>query len=61
MGSRVCVELGEEEVRERLDQLDRCLVGWWGKGSSQISEVDSVRRCAIWKWNAIEPFAVVKM
>ena len=47
LGGGVCVEVGEEEVRERLDQLDRCLVGWWGKGSSQILEVDSVRRWAV--------------
>ena len=46
-GKGVCVKVGEEEVRERLDQLGRCLVGWWGTGSSQISGVDSVRRWAI--------------
>ena len=46
-GKGVCVKVGEEEVKARLDQLDICLVGWWGKGSSQISEVDSVRSWAI--------------
>ena len=43
LGGGVCVKVEEGEVRERLDQLDRCLVGWWGKGSSQIPEVDSLR------------------
>ena len=47
VGKGVRVKVGEEEVRERLDQLDRCLVGWWGKGSSQIPEIDSVRSWAI--------------
>ena len=47
LGGGVYVKVGEEEVRERLDQMDRCLVGWWGKGSSQISEVNSVRSWAI--------------
>ena len=61
MGGGVCVEVGEEEVWERLDQFDRCLVGWWGKGSSQIPEVDSMRRWAISQWSTNESFAVVKM
>ena len=30
LGTGVCVKFGEDEVRERMDQLDRCLVGWWG-------------------------------
>ena len=45
-GKGVCVKVGEEEVRERLDQLSRCLVGWWGSETSQIPGVDSVRRWA---------------
>ena len=61
MGGGVFVEIGEEEVWERLDQLDRCLVGWWGKGSSLIPEVGSVRRWAVSQWNSNEPFVVVKM
>ena len=34
LGKGVCVKVGEDEVQERLGQLDICLVGWWGKGSS---------------------------
>ena len=30
LGKGVCVNVREDKVRERLDQLDRCLVGWWG-------------------------------
>ena len=59
LGGGVCVKVGEEEVRERLDQLDKCLVGWWGKGSYQILEVDFVRSWAILQWNIKDPFAVV--
>ena len=60
-GKGVCVKVREEEVRERLDQLSRCLVGWWGSGPSQISGVDSVRRWAITQWNIKNPFAVVNL
>ena len=60
-GKGVCVKVGEEEVRERLDQLDRCLVGWWETGPSQIPMVDSVRSWAIAQWNIKNPFAVVNL
>ena len=30
-GKVVCVKVGEEEIQERLNQLSRCLVGWWGQ------------------------------
>ena len=60
-GKGVCVKVGEDEVRERLDQLSICLVGWWGSGPSQIPGVDSVRRWAITKWNIKNSFAVVNL
>ena len=60
-GKGVYVKVGEEEVRERLDQLSRCLVGWWGSGPSQIPGVDSVRRWAITQWNIKNSFAVVNL
>ena len=59
-GKGVCVKV-EEEVRERLDQLSICLVGWWGSGPSQIPGVDYVRRWAITQWNIKNPFAVVNL
>ena len=60
-GKSVCVKVGEEEVRERLDQLGRCLVGWWGTRPTQIPGVDSVRRWAIAQWNIENTFAVVNL
>ena len=60
-GKGVCVKVGEEEVQERLDQLSRCLVGWWGSGPSQIPGVDSVRRWAITQWKIKNSFAVVNL
>ena len=61
MGEGVCVEVGEEEVRDRLEQFDRCLVGWWGKGLTPIPVVDSVRDWAISQWDVKESFAVVRL
>ena len=61
MGEGVCVEVGEEEARERCEQLDRCLVGWWGKGSAPIPRVDSIRDWAISQWEVKESFAVVRL
>ena len=60
-GKGVCVKVKEEEVQERLDQLDRCLVGWWGTGPSQILMVDYVTSWAIAQWNIKNPFAVVNL
>ena len=60
-GKGVCVKVGEEEVQERLDQLGRCLVGWWGTRPTQIPGVDSVRRWAIAQWNIENTFAVVNL
>ena len=42
-GNVACVKVGEEEVQERLDQLCRCLVRWWGSGPAQIPGVEAVR------------------
>ena len=60
-GKGVCVKVREEAVRERLDQLSRCLVGWWGIGPTQILGVDSVRRWAIAQWNIKNTFVVVNL
>ena len=61
MGEGVCVEVGEEEARERCEQLDKCLVGWWGKGLAPIPRVDSVRDWAILQWEVKESFAMVRL
>ena len=60
-GKVVYVKVGEEEVQERLDQLRRCLVGWWGSGSAPIPGVESVRRWARLQWNIKNYFAVVSL
>ena len=60
-GKGVCVKVGEEVVRERLDQLSRCLVGWWGSGPSQILGVNSMRSWAITQWNIKNSFVVVNL
>ena len=60
LGGKVAyVKVGEEEVQERLDQLRRCLVGWWGSGPAQIPGVEAVRRWARMQWNIKNSLAVV--
>ena len=56
----VCIEVGEEEGRERLDQLNRCLVGWWGKCPTLIPEVDFIQKWAIARWEVKDIFNVVR-
>ena len=60
-GKVACVKVGEEEVQERLDQLRRCLVGWWGSGPAQIPGVEAVRRWARMQWNIKNSLAVVNL
>ena len=57
----VCVKVREEEVQERLEQLRRCLVGWWGSGPEQIPGVEAVRRWARIQWNVKSSLAVVNL
>ena len=57
----VCVKVREEEVQERLEQLRRCLVGWWGSGPEQIPGVEAVRRWARIQWNIKSSLAVVNL
>ena len=62
LGGKVAyVKVGEEEVQERLDQLRRCLVGWWGSGPAQIPGVEAVRRWARMQWNIKNSLAVVNL
>ena len=57
----VCVKVEEEEVQERLEQLRRCLVGWWGSGPEQIPGVEAVRSWARIQWNIRSSLAVVNL
>ena len=40
------VRVKEEETRERLEKLSRCLVGWWGGGTSPMPYLKTLRRRA---------------
>ena len=37
-GEMVRVRVGKNETAERLGQLESCLVGWWGGGTSTIPD-----------------------
>ena len=37
-GDMVRVRVGKNETAERLGQLESCLVGWWGGGTSPIPD-----------------------
>ena len=50
VGQSVWLEVGEREVRERIDQLRQCLVGWWGLNSAPVPELEYVRRWASQHW-----------
>ena len=60
-GKVAYVKIGNEEVQERVEQLRRCLVGWWGSGPDQISGVEAVRRWARIQWNIKNSLAVVSL
>ena len=49
-GESVCIEVGEEDFKDRLGQMECYLVGWWEEASSLILELEAVRRCAISSW-----------
>ncbi|WJZ80732.1 hypothetical protein VitviT2T_000628 [Vitis vinifera] len=50
VGQSVWLEVGDREVRERIDQLRQCLVGWWGLNSAPVPELEYVRRWASQQW-----------
>ncbi|RVX19564.1 hypothetical protein CK203_005040 [Vitis vinifera] len=39
-GQSVWIEVGEGEVRGRIEQMSQCLVGWWGPSSAPCPEMD---------------------
>ena len=49
-GEFVCIEVGEEDFKDRLGQMECCLVGWWEEASSPILELEAVRRWVISSW-----------
>ena len=46
----VRVRVGKDEFEERLGQLDSCLVGWWGGGTSSIPDLKSLKHRAWASW-----------
>ena len=46
----VRVRVGKNEIEERLGQLDPCLVGWWGGGTSPIPDLNSLKHRAWSSW-----------
>ena len=49
-GESVCIEMGEEDIKDRLGQMECCLVGWWEVASSPILELEAIRKWAISSW-----------
>ena len=43
VGKSIWLEVGEREVRGRLDQMRQCLVGWRGINSASLPELEYVR------------------
>ena len=46
----VRVRVGKNETVERLGQLESCLVGWWGGGTSPISDLKFLKHRAWQTW-----------
>ena len=49
-GESVIIEVGEEDFKDRLGQMECCLVGWWEEASFPILELEAVRKWAISSW-----------
>ena len=50
IGDYVWLELGERELLGGKDQLDQCLVGWWGVDFVPAPDLDLVRSWASHLW-----------
>ena len=48
-GESVCKEVGED-FKDKLGQMECCLVGWWEEASSPILELEAIRKWAISSW-----------
>ena len=46
----VRVRVGKNETAERLGQLESCLVGWWGGGTSPIPDLKSLKNRVRQTW-----------
>ena len=50
LGDSVWLELGESELQGRLEQLDHCLVDWWGNCSFPFPKLDYLRSWTYHHW-----------
>ena len=46
----VRVRVGKDEIEERLGQLDSCLMGWWGGGTSPLPDLKFLKHRAWSSW-----------
>ena len=57
----VRVRVGKNETVERLGQLESCLVGWWGGGTSPIPDIKSLKHRAWHSWKVIGSLKVEEL
>ena len=58
---RVRVTVGKNETMERLGQLESCLVGWWGGGTSPMPDLKSLK-LRVWQtWKVTGSLKVVEL
>ena len=57
----VRVIVGKNETVERLGQLESCLVGWWGGGTSSIPDIKSLKHRAWHTWKVIGSLKVEEL
>ena len=55
------IEAEENKVRERLRELDYCLVGRWRGGSNPFLDLETVRTWGKILWNLEGSFKVVQL
>ena len=49
-GDSLWLEAGVSEMQRRMDQLNRCLVGWWGDSKVPDPKLDFLRRWVKFQW-----------
>ena len=57
----VRVSVGKNETVERLGQLESCLVGWWGGGTSPIPDLKSLKHRDWHTWKVIGSLKVEEL
>ena len=57
----VRVSVRKNETMERLGQLESCLVGWWGGGTSPIPDIKALKHKAWHTWKVIGSLKVEEL